>query len=604
MKKATFILIVTILCTGNVFSQDISGYWQGVYYQNTGGPSAYYPTSMQLFQSGNTITGTSTSRLPNGSPSYVIVSVTGTISNKIFTYNITGIIQQVAPPFPYYWCPNGTGVLTYDSASQTLKGPTNSQGCAGVGRTEIWRLKTVGDTVFCHGTPVRLSVTGQNLKWYSNSSLTKLVDMGNTVVPKITTTTTFYVTQTHYNTESPAIPVTAVIISPALSTINQTICEGKTYLGYQLSGKYIDTFRSSAGCDSIRTLNLTVKPRAFSTINYAICEGQIYFGHNTSGRFTDTFPSSSGCDSIRTLNLTVNPKALTTINQTICEGQNYLGHYVSGKYVDTFSSSFGCDSIRILNLTVKPRLFATINQTICEGQRYMGHNASGKYIDTIHLPTGCDSVITLNLTVKQRALSAINKSICEGEVYFGHTTSGTYRDTLVAINGCDSIRTLTLSVLKQPAPFIGNDTTICEGDNLVLFPGQFSSYTWQDNSTQSRLTVKQPGLYYVTVTNSCGSAKAQIKIVSTDCKFHVPNAFSPNGDGINDTWIIPFLSSYPNCKVDIFNRYGQLLFHSNGYSKPWNGTYNGASLPFGIYYWIINLNNGVARMTGSVTILH
>jgi len=56
--------------------------------------------------------------------------------------------------------------------------------------------------------------------------------------------------------------------------------------------------------------------------------------------------------------------------------------------------------------------------------------------------------------------------------------------------------------------------------------------------------------------------------------------FSPNGDGINDTWNINTLSfQYPDCTVDVFNRYGQQLFHSEGYSKPWDGTYNKSHYP-------------------------
>ena len=84
----------------------------------------------------------------------------------------------------------------------------------------------------------------------------------------------------------------------------------------------------------------------------------------------------------------------------------------------------------------------------------------------------------------------------------------------------------------------------------------------------------------------------------------VPNAFTPNGDGINDTWNINTLSfQYPDCTVDVFNRYGQQLFHSEGYSKPWDGTYNKKPLPVGTYYYIINLKNGAQPLSGSLTIL-
>jgi gliding motility-associated-like protein len=83
----------------------------------------------------------------------------------------------------------------------------------------------------------------------------------------------------------------------------------------------------------------------------------------------------------------------------------------------------------------------------------------------------------------------------------------------------------------------------------------------------------------------------------------VPNSFSPNGDGINDQWVIPNLADYQNCKVEVFNRYGQLVFQSSGYGKSWDGTYKGSPVPFATYYYIITLNYGFQPVTGSVTIV-
>jgi gliding motility-associated-like protein len=83
----------------------------------------------------------------------------------------------------------------------------------------------------------------------------------------------------------------------------------------------------------------------------------------------------------------------------------------------------------------------------------------------------------------------------------------------------------------------------------------------------------------------------------------IPNAFSPNGDGINDTWNITYLNSYPGCTVDVFDRYGQPVFRSEGYEVPWNGTLKGKQLGVGVYYYIINPKNGLKPVSGSVTIL-
>jgi gliding motility-associated-like protein len=83
----------------------------------------------------------------------------------------------------------------------------------------------------------------------------------------------------------------------------------------------------------------------------------------------------------------------------------------------------------------------------------------------------------------------------------------------------------------------------------------------------------------------------------------IPNAFTPNGDGINDLWDIQALSAYPQCIVSIFNRYGNLVFQSRGYPKPWDGTYKNTALPTGTYYYMINLQDGSEPLAGPVTII-
>jgi len=83
----------------------------------------------------------------------------------------------------------------------------------------------------------------------------------------------------------------------------------------------------------------------------------------------------------------------------------------------------------------------------------------------------------------------------------------------------------------------------------------------------------------------------------------IPNTFTPNGDGVNDTWNIKYLDSYVNCLVDIFNRYGQKVFSSTGYGTPWDGTYKGARLPVGIYYYVIDLKTGYKPFSGYIAIV-
>ncbi|WP_158995472.1 gliding motility-associated C-terminal domain-containing protein [Mucilaginibacter sp. L196] len=99
----------------------------------------------------------------------------------------------------------------------------------------------------------------------------------------------------------------------------------------------------------------------------------------------------------------------------------------------------------------------------------------------------------------------------------------------------------------------------------------------------------------VTVTDPSGVCK--INALS------IPNTFTPNGDNINDTWEIPVLANYPNCTVMVYNRYGQRLYNTKGYSKPWDGTYGGKLLSNGVYYYIIKLDASSPPISGSLTIL-
>jgi len=109
--------------------------------------------------------------------------------------------------------------------------------------------------------------------------------------------------------------------------------------------------------------------------------------------------------------------------------------------------------------------------------------------------------------------------------------------------------------------------------------------------------------YTLTVTGKGGcinSSQVAVKILPNP---NIPNAFSPNGDGLNDYWGIQYLSLYPKCDVRIFDRFGQLIFHSIGYNKPWDGTYQGKQLPIGVYCYIIDTKRQKNLFTGIVTLI-
>ncbi len=197
-----------------------------------------------------------------------------------------------------------------------------------------------------------------------------------------------------------------------------------------------------------------------------------------------------------------------------------------------------------------------------------------------------------------------------------YAASRTFNASLYITNqqGCVS-DTATKQVTVHPYPIVnaGPDLFLLEGVSAIInatATGNDLQYRWTPATYLNTDTILKPAVtptvdmtYRLTVTSGAGCTNHDevfIKVLKT---LTIPNVFSPNGDGINDVWNIPYLESYPGSTVQIFNRYGQLVFTSKGYSKPWDGTMNGNPLPVGAYYYIINPGNGSKVFSGSVTIL-
>lgn len=132
-------------------------------------------------------------------------------------------------------------------------------------------------------------------------------------------------------------------------------------------------------------------------------------------------------------------------------------------------------------------------------------DSSGVYTVNLLNAAGCDSIIiTLNLTIN-RLSHTVDANICQGDYYLAagglQSRSGIYYDTLTTQAGCDSVIITRLTVWEKPKPNLGKDRNICAGETIMLTPGVFDSYLWQDSSTAPQFTVSMPGTYQVTVSN-------------------------------------------------------------------------------------------------------
>ncbi len=186
--------------------------------------------------------------------------------------------------------------------------------------------------------------------------------------------------------------------------------------------------------------------------------------------------------------------------------------------------------------------------------------------------------------------------------------------SVTASNGCKADTTGAIVVYPTPVMTAGPDKYLLEGSYITLdgkATGNNLTYLWTPPDFLDKTTILNPRVtaprditYSLLVTSANGCKASDEVIVKLLKDIKVPNAFSPNGDGINDTWVILYLDGYPDCTVDVYNRYGQVVYHSTGgYTRPWDGKLNSQPLPVGTYYWIINPRNGRTQENGSVTIL-
>jgi len=186
--------------------------------------------------------------------------------------------------------------------------------------------------------------------------------------------------------------------------------------------------------------------------------------------------------------------------------------------------------------------------------------------------------------------------------------------TYSANNGCSNAIQQTIVVYPTPIANAGPDKFVLEGGFIQLTPTLITSipvsYNWSPATWLDTATIPKPRTYALadityklTVTSDKGCKTSDdvfVKLLKTPV---IPNIFSPNGDGINDKWVIQYLDSYPGCVVQIYNRYGQMVINQVNYTKAWDGKINGKDAPVGTYYYIIDPKNGRKPMTGYVDII-
>ena len=200
---------------------------------------------------------------------------------------------------------------------------------------------------------------------------------------------------------------------------------------------------------------------------------------------------------------------------------------------------------------------------------------------------------TIIITVLPNIYKTITRSICNGETFdLGTqtlTSSGTYVENFPLSNGTDSIVTLHLTVNPIYADTIS--ATINEGESYD-FAGQIC-------------TTAGEYVKVFTTVDGCDSTIV-LNLVILPKTLEIPQGFSPNGDGVNDGYVIVGIEDYPNNKLEIFNRWGNLVYRKEHYANDWDGkstgnmTVGNEILPAGTYFYLLDLGDGSEPKTGYI----
>lgn len=172
---------------------------------------------------------------------------------------------------------------------------------------------------------------------------------------------------------------------------------------------------------------------------------------------------------------------------------------------------------------------------------------------------------------------------------------------------------ITVNLAPIPEVNAGKDLFIFENTPYTLNPqitGNVQSYQWTPANFLNNATLRNPVFrgnadqnLTLRVVSANGCISSDEIFITVLKPFPIPNVFSPNGDGIHDTWVIPELDKYPDAVVSVFDRYGRRIFFTEGYKKPWDGTHDGKPVAVATYYYIIEPRLIPGIFSGSVTII-
>ncbi len=170
-----------------------------------------------------------------------------------------------------------------------------------------------------------------------------------------------------------------------------------------------------------------------------------------------------------------------------------------------------------------------------------------------------------------------------------------------------------INVHAKPVVNAGADRIIFTGENVNLqgnISGENPTFYWGPPGNLSNINILDPVVspviekeFTLYATSAFGCKNEDAVIVKVVAGIFVPTAFTPNKDGINDRWRIPFLDPALGATVKVYNRYGQLIYHVSSVAIDWDGTFNGKEQPSGTYVYHITFNKRRQDMKGTFSLI-
>ncbi|MCB0402027.1 MAG: gliding motility-associated C-terminal domain-containing protein [Flavobacteriales bacterium] len=281
-----------------------------------------------------------------------------------------------------------------------------------------------------------------------------------------------------------------------------------------------------------------------------------------------------------------------------------------------------CVDSATFQLTVYPNYAVNDLQYLCQGDSVFLAGAyqftAGIYADTLQTIHGCDSILLTEIIMKQHVEDSVIVEVCEGESVFlqnaYQTLPGVYQDQYQTGFGCDSILYTTLIVKPVPDIIAYPDTAIDPGTIVQLYATGGTSYLWSPPDGLSCTTCPNPiaaplqtTAYLVTgYLDGCkGWDTVLVEINKLEITFYVPNAFTPDGNGVNDYFKF-YATGYKSFEAMIFNRWGELLFETKDITQGWDGVYKGKMVPLGVYVYraeVVSFDNEHYIKTGAINLI-